>query len=193
VAGGPQDVAAANAHMWELLEAEAAEKDRAAREDARRAKRKLKRAVAAARQRGAEAGDAAEEPEPGPGPQARALDAARGEEAEPDLGLVLGPQPRLGGSGGAASREAPRGAEAERRQPKPCPDPGLASGLLQAREPGAPAAWRRRRRRQGVTQRGSPGRAVGGAARRPPPPPHLSQLWLLRQQMLPAPAQATGL
>ena len=46
-----QDVAAANAHMWELLEAEALEKDRAAREGARRAKKKAKRAAAAARQR----------------------------------------------------------------------------------------------------------------------------------------------
>ena len=33
-------VAAANAHMWELLEAEAAEKERVARDDARRAKRR---------------------------------------------------------------------------------------------------------------------------------------------------------
>ena len=162
MAGGPQDVAAANAHMWELLEAEAAEKDRAAREDARRAKRKLKRAVAAARQRGAEAGDAAEEPEPGPGPQARALDAARGEEAEPDLGLVLGPQPRLGGSGGAASREAPRGAEAERRQPEPCPDPGLGSGLLQAREPGAAGGAAAAAAPPGGDAAGQPGQGGGG-------------------------------
>jgi hypothetical protein len=133
----PQDVAAANAHMWELLEAEAAEKDRAAREDARRAKRKLKRAVAAARQRGAEGGEAAEEPEPGPGPRPCALDAARDEEPEPDAGLALGPQPRLCGSGGAAAREAPCGAEAERRQPEYRPDPDLGPGQLQAREPGA--------------------------------------------------------
>ena len=75
-----QDVAAANAHMWELLEAEAAEKERAARDDARRAKKKMKRAAAAA----ARATEDVEREEGGaavPGP------GFLEEAADPSLGL----------------------------------------------------------------------------------------------------------
>ena len=80
-----QDVAAANAHMWELLEAEAAEKERVARDDARRAKKKMKRAAAAAAR--AQEEDEREEEE---GAAVRGLALAE-EAADPGPGSGLHP------------------------------------------------------------------------------------------------------
>lgn len=94
--------------MWELLEAEAAEKDRAAREDARRAKKKMKRAAAAARQQ--------EEEEQA---RAAALDCAAsgGAGALETLNPADAPLPEAanGGADGGAEATAPAGLPSRAR------------------------------------------------------------------------------